>query len=319
MCRDFVDSGACSSTTPPSDRPATQGEDDADGRSPTSGSGACRSPFAHCFAFINRCCPRIQRWFGDILTESVLEAVPPSVLRRHYYLRVPQRNQMIQVDVLQHNQMTQVGGIVLCPTCGDEGSPDSETQRCPECSALGATVGNMAYALSMAPRSDSDGERSRSGWTVASGLETAENVDGTFDQALQTRSVFENMRWDSTKKSFYLPVGASESSWGWHKKDVGPDPQMPDVSPCPYGQRCSYLRKCRRHHPVQWTKSLGYEGPCPFGEECWYLRKCRRYHPPDSNRCDDKSCFQWSFDGSCARSEERRVGKECRSRRSPYH
>ena len=27
----------------------------------------------------------------------------------------------------------------------------------------------------------------------------------------------------------------------------------------------------------------------------------------------------WSFDGNLARSEERRVGKECRSRWSPYH
>ena len=244
---------------------------------------------------------------------AIFEVTPFQALRRRYYARVQAegilRDQQTQVDALQLDQETQDSDIVntccvLCPTCGEEGSPDSETQRCPECSALGATVGNMAYALSMAPRSDSDGERSRSGWTVASGLETAENVDGTFDQVLQTRSVFENMRWDSTKKSFYLPVGASESSWGWHKKDVGPDPQMPDVSPCPYGQRCSYLQKCRRHHPVQWTKSLGYDGPCPFREECWYLRKCRRYHPPDSNRCDDKSCFQWSFDGSCAYGDD---------------
>ena len=39
------------------------------------------------------------------------------------------------------------------------------------------------------------------------------------------------------------------------------------------------------------------------------LRKFAMYH----------YCTQYSFDGINGRSEERRVGKECRSRWSPYH
>ena len=37
------------------------------------------------------------------------------------------------------------------------------------------------------------------------------------------------------------------------------------------------------------------------------------------NACSSDSSAVMRFDGSNVRSEERRVGKECRSRWSPYH
>ena len=39
----------------------------------------------------------------------------------------------------------------------------------------------------------------------------------------------------------------------------------------------------------------------------------------DSYLLDTLECGDFSFATACLRSEERRVGKECRSRWSPYH
>ena len=56
-----------------------------------------------------------------------------------------------------------------------------------------------------------------------------------------------------------------------------------------------------------------------FNGECAYLFKVQRISHPTTPSLKQKGLFVGIASFTYSRSEERRVGKECRSRWSPYH
>ena len=73
-----------------------------------------------------------------------------------------------------------------------------------------------------------------------------------------------------------------------------------------YLSKYQVLAGCRVHIRFGYQQLVGYVVEC---QETLFTQK----------QLEEKNGFKYSFIQDVIRSEERRVGKECRSRWSPYH
>ena len=80
-----------------------------------------------------------------------------------------------------------------------------------------------------------------------------------------------------------------------------------------------------KDYVFSWDKVLNFDGETgPYVQYTYaraksVLRKAGADLPLSESDCDNLDCSKLTSDSAAERSEERRVGKECRSRWSPYH